>query len=171
MSRPSPEEYNPSFAPYIALTKFETVGELITGYSEQLIQYINRLPDTKADYAYAPGKWTVKEVIQHIIDMERVFAYRSLTIARGDQQALPGADHDLFYLHQRSKARPFDDLKEEFTAMRYDHNILFRSFDGEALAATGSVLGNLTTCKSWIYASFGHGLHHVGILKDRYDIK
>lgn len=170
MARPDPNEYSPSSAPYIALIRYETVGELISGYSDGLIRFIEQLPDVKADYAYAPGKWTVKEVLQHIIDMERVFAYRALVIARGEQQALPGADEGAYHDFQRSKSRAFEDLKEEFKAMRYDHNILFRSFDRVALEARGNVLGHSTSCRSWIYASYGHALHHIDIYRERYGV-
>lgn len=171
MPRPQTDEYPPSFESYIALVKYESVSELIATFSEGLIQFVENLPDAKANYAYAPGKWTVKEVLQHVLDMERVFAYRALVIARGEQQPLPGANHEHYYLAQRSKNRAFEDMKEEFRAMRYSHNILFRSFDKEALGARGNVLGNSTTCKSWIYASFGHTLHHVRNYQALYGIE
>lgn len=170
MSRPLPIEYKSSFEPYLSLAKGESVGELIANHSVFLTDYIEHIPVEKAAYSYAPGKWNVKEVLQHIIDMERVFAYRALAIARGDQQDLPGADQNLFADNQRTQYRAFSDIQEEYLAMSADHNILFRSFDKKALDATGVVNGQICTCKSWIYASFGHALYHVALLKERYGI-
>lgn len=170
MSRPEKQEYNPIMESYINLVPFDSVGEIVTQLSEPLIQFVDKLPEEKANYAYAPGKWTVKEVLQHVIDMERVFAYRALCSARGETQELPGADQNAYFQFQRSARRAFGDIKEEFNAMRYDHNILFRSFDAQALASRVSVLGHATSCKSYIYGTFGHILHHKKVLIERYGI-
>lgn len=171
MPRPENQDYNPVMKSYINLVQFESIGEIISHLSDPLIQFVDLLPEEKANFAYAPGKWNVKEVLQHVIDMERVFAYRALCIARGDAQALPGADQNEYYQYQRTGRRAFGDIKEEYKAMRYDHNMLFRSFDKEALEARGQVLGYSTTCNSWIYASFGHMLHHKHVLEERYGIQ
>jgi len=170
MSRPTSQEYNSHFEPYVSMTSGNSVAELIANHSVYLLDFINDIPQQKADYRYAPAKWTVKEVLQHIIDMERVFAYRALCIARGDTQQLPGVDQDQFAQYQRVQYRAFSDIQEEFLAMRSDHNILFRSFDKPALSAKGLVNGSSCTCQSWIFISFGHALYHVQMLKDRYEI-
>jgi len=170
MSRIETSEYNAHFEPYVSLTRGETVNELISNHSPYLMDFIERIPDEKSSFSYALGKWNVKEVLQHIIDMERVFSYRALSIARGVKDDLPGVDQDQFASFQRSKYRAFSDLQEEFLAMQADYNILFRSFDKEALMNTGQVAGNKTTCRSWIFISFGHTLYHIKLLKDRYGI-
>jgi len=170
MSRIEPSEYNAHFEPYVSMAKGSSVSELIANYSEYLIDFVKHMDEQKATYRYAPGKWDVKEVLQHIIDMERVFAYRALSLARGVKDDLPGVDQDDFAAQHRSNRRAFSDLQEEFEAMRADHNILFRSFDQVALMTEGLVAQNRTTCRSWIYISFGHALYHVQILKDRYGI-
>lgn len=171
MSRPEIHDYNPSMEAYINLVPFDTVGEIISHLSDPLVQFVDQLPEEKANFAYAPGKWTVKEVLQHVIDMERVFSYRALSIARGDKQALPGVDQDDYYRFQRSNRRAFGDIQEEYKAMRYDYNMLYRSFDSEALNAKGLVLGHSTSCQSLIYASFGHMLHHKNVFRERYGIQ
>lgn len=171
MPRPQKQDYNPIMESYINLVQFDSIGEIISHLSDPMIHFVDQLPEDKANFAYAPEKWTIKEVLQHVIDMERVFAYRSLCIARGDTQPLPGTDQNAYYQFQRSARRAFGDIKEEYKAMRYDHNILFRSFDLEAQEARGDVLGYSTTCKSIIYVTFGHMLHHKNVLEDRYGIQ
>ena len=170
MSRPQPNEYNPHFAPYTAMATGESVAELIANHSTYLLDFVAGIPEQKATLSYAEGKWTVKEVLQHVIDMERVFAYRALCLARGETQNLPSADQDQFALFHRSKYRAFSDIQEEFLAMRCDHNILFRSFDRTALMQEGLVNGQKSNCQSWVYNSFGHTLYHVKLLKERYGI-
>ena len=170
MSRIEPGEYNAHFEPYVAMTRASSVGELIADHSEYLVDFVTHIADDKAVYRYAEGKWNVKEVLQHIIDMERVFAYRALSIARGVKDNLPGVDQDLFAASPHLNQRAFSDIQEEFVAMRADHNMLFRSFNPSALMREGLVSGNKVTCRSWIFISFGHSLYHVQILKDRYGI-
>jgi len=170
MSKVQPNEYNAHFEPYVSMTRGATVNELIANHSPYLMNFIEKIPDEKSGFSYGEGKWNVKEVLQHIIDMERVFAYRALSIARGVSDNLSGVDQDQFARFQRSKYRAFSDLQEEFLTMKSDHNILFRSFDQEALMSTGMVSGNKTTCRSWIFISFGHTLYHVQLLKERYGI-
>lgn len=170
MSRPTSNEYKPDFDAYVSHTKGDSVGELIANHSDYLLEFVAGIPEDRVGYSYGPGKWTVKEVLQHIIDMERVFAYRALSTARGNKIELPSVDHDLFYEFQRSQYRAFSDLQEEFAAMRADHNILFRSFDQQALSTQATVSGHLSTCRAWVFIGFGHGLHHVQILKERYGI-
>lgn len=171
MPRPTSNEYKSAFEPYVSLAKGDSVGELVTNHNEYLLDFIANIPEDRAGYSYAAGKWNVKEVLQHIIDMERVFAYRALAIARGYILDLPGVDQDAFAQFQRAQYRAFSDLQEEFLALRSDHNILFRSFDKTALIAEGLVTGHKCTCRSWIYISFGHALYHVQILKERYGIQ
>ena len=170
MSRPQTGEYNQAVLPYIELTKGSSVGELIANHSAFLLGFVEQIPEEKATYSYAEGKWSVKEVLQHVIDMERVFAFRALCIARGFTGDLPGVDQDSFAKSQRSKYRPFSDLQEEFMAMRYDHNILFRSFDKQALESVGMVNGHASSCNSWIYTSYGHTLYHIKLLRERYGL-
>ena len=170
MARPTKDQYAAHFEPYMSMVKGNSIGELILNYSVSSTDFINNLPDDKADFRYAEGKWTVKEVIQHIIDMERVFAFRALSIARGVKESLPGVDQDQFALNHRVQYRAFGDLQEEFDCMKSDHNILFRSFDKQALTTEGLVSGYTTTCESWVYISFGHTQYHIQMLKERYGL-
>jgi len=170
MPRLETREYNPHFESYVAMTSGNSVSELIANHSVYLMDFVTHIADNKAGYSYGEGKWTVKEVLQHLIDMERVFAYRALSIARGVTDDLPGVDQDAFAINHRANRRAFSDLQEEYVAMRSDHNILFRSFDQKALMEEGLVGGHAATCRSWIFISFGHSLYHVQILKERYGI-
>lgn len=170
MSRPASSEYKPSFEPYVSLTRGDSVSELIANHSANLLSFVESIPEDKAGFRYAADKWNVKEVLQHVIDMERVFAFRALAIARGMTADLPGVDQDLFAQYQRVQYLAFSDIQEAFSAMRSDHNILFRSFDRQALAAEGLVTGQTTTCQSWVFISFGHALYHMQMLRERYGI-
>jgi hypothetical protein len=122
-----------------------------------------------ATTSYAPGKWTVNDVLQHIVDTERVFAYRALRFARGDRTHLPGFDQDLFARHAGADARPFADLVAELRLVRAATISMYAAFSREALCATGVCSTDITiSVASLGFAIVGHQQHHVGVLRERY---
>ncbi len=117
---------------------------------------------------YSPGKWTVKDILQHIIDTERVFAYRVLHFARNDRTELPGMDQNLFAENTGADERNVEDLLEEYGVVRQSTILLFRSFNDEMLLREGVCFGKKMTVLALGFTIIGHVLHHLQVLKERY---
>ena len=120
------------------------------------------------DDVYAPGKWTVKDIIQHIIDAERIFAYRALRIARYDKTPLPGFEENVYALHTTASSRTLDDLLHEFYSVRAANIILFKSFNDDMLQNEGISSGNPVSVLALGFTIAGHTIHHVNVLRERY---
>jgi hypothetical protein len=145
--------------------------DLMTSFKNQtnvFIDFINNIPPDKIDYAYASGKWTIKEMLQHIIDAERVFSYRALRFARKDPTPLPGFDENLFAANAKADTRSWNDLVEEFKIVRNATKWLFGSFDDEQLNASGVSNNQSNYVLAFGYISIGHSLHHRNVIKERY---
>jgi uncharacterized damage-inducible protein DinB len=168
MPRPQPNDYAAYYNTYISKVEGENVKEIIAKYSEPLLQFYNSLPEDKADYAYAEGKWTVKELLLHMIDAERIFSYRALRIARKDQTPLPGFDENAYTPVSKATERSLQSLKDEFAAVRKATNILFDTFDEEQLSQTGTASNQPVTANAIGFIVFGHMIHHKQILEERY---
>ncbi|MNI54055.1 DinB superfamily protein [compost metagenome] len=124
----------------------------------------------KADYAYAEGKWTLKEMLGHMIDTERVFAFRITCFARKEQQPLPGFDEDDYVLNAHFAERELEDLIEEFAALRKANLYLFKSLNEDDLNKKGIASGREINVRSILFIVGGHVIHHVGVLKERYHV-
>ena len=120
------------------------------------------------DYVYAPGKWTANDIIQHLIDTERIMAYRALRFARADPTSLPGFEEDDFARSARASRRTIADLYAEFDAVRQATLALFRSFDGEMLQGTGICAGQTLSALALGYVLVGHPMHHANVVRERY---
>ncbi|MCF8247470.1 MAG: DinB family protein [Saprospiraceae bacterium] len=117
---------------------------------------------------YAPGKWTVRDIIQHLSDCERVFAYRALRFARNDKTALPGFDENLYAVHTGANTRPLEQVLEELKLVRKSTIALFDTFDDEALRRTGVMANSELPVLALGFTIVGHQTHHFGILEERY---
>jgi len=168
MNRPQPNEYPIWGETYISKVDRE-IFEILNDQVESLPALFRRNAD-KADYAYAEGKWTLKEMLGHIIDTERVFAYRITCFARNEQQHLPGFEEDDYVKNARFAERDLEDLIEEFTALRKANLFLFKSLNEEELERKGIASGREINVKSILFITGGHIMHHVSILKERYDV-
>jgi hypothetical protein len=145
--------------------------DLMTAFKNQtavFIDFINNIPPDKIDYAYATGKWTIKEMLQHVIDAERVFSYRALRFARKDPTPLPGFDENLFAANAKADRRNWDDLVEEFKTVRNATTWLFGTFDDEQLNAAGVSNNQSNYVLAFGYISIGHSLHHKKVITERY---
>jgi hypothetical protein len=131
-------------------------------------ELFRQLPVYKQDFAYAEGKWTTKELIQHIIDTERVFCYRALCFARNDKTSLPGFDQDLFVSNDNANDRNFIGLLDEMQTLRNSTIQLYKSFTEEALQRIGNASGNDMSVRALGYLFSGHQLHHLKVYKERY---
>lgn len=144
---------------------------LLTAFKNQLpviTALLKSITEEKSMHAYAPGKWTIKELLQHITDTERIFAFRSLCFARGEKQSIPGFDEDDYAANSNANARSWADLVHEFLLVRQTTEILFSSFTAEALLYEGTANNNPATALSFGFTAVGHVTHHKNILQERY---
>ncbi len=153
---------------YISQVPENNLEEAFSEGTTAFIQFIETIPPEKYDYRYAEGKWTVKEVLQHIIDAERIFGYRALRFARKDPTFLPGFDENSYAENAGADKREWNPLVEEFKVVRMASEYLFASFDDEQLDATGTANNNSIYVLGIGFIVVGHSLHHLKILKERY---
>lgn len=168
MPRPQTGEFGAFYERYINYTTEDDPVRLLENSVQPLKEFLSEIPVEKAGYAYAPGKWTVRQLLQHLIDTERVFGYRAMCIARGEQQPLPGFDENLFAGNATATNRPLDDLAGELLLIRQCTLTLFRNFDETALFRKGIASNNPVTPNAIAFIVIGHCLHHEKILKERY---
>lgn len=136
--------------------------------SPELFHFIESIPVEKYDYRYADGKWTLRELVQHLIDAERIFAYRALRFARKDITPLPGFDENIYAKTAKADKRGWEDLTDEFKVVRKSSEYLFGSFDEDQLNSTGTSNNNSITVIGLGYIVIGHPIHHMNIIKQRY---
>src|SRR5262245_19654559 len=168
MNKPDSTEYAPEFEKYISLVP---EGEIVMTLGLQIESTLGpdpRLSAAQGDPRYAPGKLSLKEVIRHPIDAERLFPYRALPFARNGATPLPGFDENGFVAEAGFGSRSLADLAEEFEYTRKSNVCLFKSLDGDSSLRLGVACDNRLTVRSIAYAIAGHELHHVGILRSRY---
>ena len=157
----------PFFDRYINLTEGDFL-ESLKKYSPAVVFKDTDQLLLLGDRVYEPGKWTVKDILQHCIDTERVMAYRAMAIARGENQALPGYDENLYAENTGASLRSVHDLMEEFIAVRRTTQILFKYMDNSALLREGNANGTVITPLALAFVIAGHAIHHQRILKERY---
>ncbi len=168
--KPSAEEAAPYYFTYISLTGADAITTL-EGQAASTQRLIAATSEERGAHRYAEGKWSVKEVLGHICDTERVFAYRALRFARADEAALPGFDENRYVPMAGSNARTLADLAAELAAVRAASLALFRSFDEVALLRIGTASGNPMSVRAAAHVIAGHEAHHVAILRERYGLK
>lgn len=171
MARPQSDEHNPYYAKYIALVPNDDLsiaGHLADQHHETID--VLRKAKAKGDHAYGPGKWTVKEVVGHMCDTERIFAYRALRFARGDSTELPGFDENTYVAQSNFGDRTMDDLLEELWAVRAATLSLAKHLPESAMQRRGSANGSPVTVRALMYIIAGHERHHLAVLKERYGI-
>ncbi len=145
--------------------------DILSDQKDEVLSLLSGLTPEQQAYSYAPGKWTVKEVIGHCVDTERVFSYRALCFARGEKQPLPGYDENEFTAAGGFNRRPLESILAEFKNLRDSNLILFNSFSEEDVVRGGMASGHNNTVNAIIYVLAGHLQHHVSILKERYGIR
>ena len=135
---------------------------------EATISFLESLPEDKYDFAYADGKWTIKELVQHIIDTERVFTFRALSFARKDKTNFPGYDQDEYGVTSDANKRSKQSLLEEYKALRQSTVALFENFTDEMLLQIGYASNNDISVRAIGFILIGHENHHCQIIKERY---
>ena len=168
MTRPEPTDYTHYYHKYISLVPDGDIVATLQAQLESTLALLRSIPADKADHAYAPGKWTIKQAIGHVNDTERVFAYRALCIGRGDQTPLPGFEQDDFVANTDYSQRTLADLIEEFAAVRQSSLHLLKHFTDTEWNRTGTASGNHTTAKALAFMIAGHDLYHCALMRERY---
>jgi hypothetical protein len=168
MTTPETNEYASYFGKYVSLVNSDDIVATLEKQNQQTIEFLTGLGEGKGEYRYAPEKWTVKEVVGHITDTERIFAYRALRIGRGDKTPLPGFDQDVFAANVDYSAISLSDLSAEFSAVRRANLLLFRGFNQDAWLRRGVASDNELSARAAAYIIAGHELYHLDILKTRY---
>ena len=164
------EEYLPYFQPYInKIGDLILLDGLIEGLKET-ISFLRSIPQDKLEYRYEAGKWTVKEVISHLIDSERIFAYRALRFARMDRTPVAGFEQDDYILASSANERSIESLLEEFELVKQSTIALFKTFgdNSEILKRTGIAGGGEVSVRALGFLISGHEKHHCDIIKERY---
>ncbi len=171
VARPQPDEYNPFYAGYVQRVPVGAdIFALLSREPDDLSSLLENLPDEQANQRPAPGEWSVKEVIGHVCDAERVFAYRAMRIARGDAAPLAGFEQDDYVRATDFNARGLPDLLDEFRWQRQANLLCFRALTEPETARRGVASGNPISVRALLYIMAGHVLHHIESLQTDYHI-
>ena len=166
--RPQPDEYGKYFAPYIALVGDVPIMTFLEEQRESVNAWLRTIPDDKGLTRYAPDKWSVKQVIGHMIDTERIMAYRTLCAARGETASLPGFDQDAYVRQANFESLSMEQLRRQFDAVREATLGLLASLPEEAWSRVGNANDNKLTVRALAYIIGGHLQHHVNVIRSQY---
>ncbi|MCH6575761.1 MAG: DinB family protein [Bacteroidetes bacterium] len=166
--KPKPEDYDAIYSGYISLIGDDDIIEVLKEQRKTSEKFLKTFTEKQGNYSYADGKWTVKEVLGHVIDTEKIMAYRALSFARGEKQSLPGFEQDDYVAESNFNKRSLDDLINEFITIRESKIMLFKSFDEEIFNRRGTASESEVTVLALIYIIAGHEKHHMKFLKERY---
>lgn len=162
-------EYNPYYKPYINLaTKGDSISDSLGKNHIDVPEFYLSIQEDKLDYAYAEGKWTVKDILLHIIDTERVFAYRAMRIARQDKTEMVGFEQDDYVEAGKANEKHIDDLINEYKATRIATIALFDSFSEKELQSIGKASGSPISVRAIGHIITGHENHHNNVIRERY---
>ena len=170
-TRPDATEHVPYFGRYTALVPDGSIAETLRKQRDETAALLARVPANLEGHRYADGKWSVKEVVGHLADAERVFAYRALRIARGDETPLPGFDENQYVPAGRFDARTLASLAAEYRAVREATLHLVEGLDEAAFSRRGTASGNPISTRALLWIIAGHERHHVALLRERYGLK
>jgi hypothetical protein len=170
ISRPEIDEAASSYQGYISKVPSENIGDQLSEQLREIEHLFDSVTDQDALARYADGKWSVKEVLGHLCDAERIFSYRLLRIGRGDATPLPGFDENSYVPAGRFDERPLPMLLTEFRAIRASTMALVEGLPKEAWSRWGEASGKPITARALAYVIVGHVAHHLGVLRERYGL-
>lgn len=168
IARPGTDEYAPYYGMYIGKVPDGDLRAMLASQLVETLALIRSIPESRGGHRYAPDKWSIKGVLGHLADSERIFSYRALRIGRGDTTPLPGFEQDDYVPMGNFDARTLRDLADELAAVRQATLHLFAHLDQAAFERRGTASGKPVSVRALAYIIAGHELHHVGILKTRY---
>jgi len=166
--RPDLNKVPSYFHNYINQVEENSLDQAFRKQGSSMIRFFESIPESKVDYRYAEGKWSIREMLQHIVDAERVFSYRALCFARKDSTPLPGFDENIYAENSKAEKRDWNELIDELRVVRHGTELLFDSFDEEQLAAEGNASGKQNYVLGIGFIIVGHVTRHMKILKERY---
>lgn len=161
-------EYSDYFEYYINLNPNDTIIEGLENQLKATTDFFKNIPFEKLEYQYEAGKWTPKDILQHLIDTERVFSYRALRFARFDETPLPGYEENDFAASANANLRSIEELIEEYVIARKSTILLFKSFSDIMLESVGVASGASNSVRAIGYVITGHDIHHINVIKERY---
>lgn len=167
-TKPNVNEYAPYFGKYITLVPEGDIIEILSEQNNFMNNFFSGISEEKSTYRYEENKWSIREVLGHIIDTERIFAYRALRISRNDKTALPGFEQDDYVPYSNHANVSLKNLIEEFFLLRQANIKMLESFTDEMWIRTGTASGNPVSVKAAVYVLAGHPLHHINVIKERY---
>jgi len=168
IERSAADELNSYFAKYLDKAQGDDLLGALAIAAQELSSVLERVPPHREEFRYAEGKWSVKEMVQHVIDTERIFCYRALCFARQEPIALPGFDENSYAANSGADARTLVSLLMEYKIVNGGTEALFRSFRPEDLLRSGMANGSRMSVRALGWTIAGHCMHHVSILKERY---
>lgn len=168
LKSPLAGEYGSYFKTYVEKVPNVDLPSLLELQIEEYTRLLSGVSEVHSKFRYAEGKWSLREVLGHVADTERIMSYRLLRVARGDQTPIPGFEENLFVAHAQADARSIDELLQDFAAVRIATLSLFRQLDDEAWMRVGNVSGHDTSARAIAYIIAGHAIHHIEIMRERY---
>lgn len=170
-NHPQTDEYDSYYKDYLDLLETDNIIQTLTTQGQQMFALIQNLSPDKAAYRYADGKWSVKEVIGHLIDTERVMAYRAMCINRNEQTSLPGFDQDAYVGNGHFSERSLQNISAEYDAQRNANISMFNGFTQEQILQKGTANGVTVSVRALAHIIAGHERHHLNILVERYGVE
>ena len=167
-ARPGTDEYAPFYETYVSLVPDGDVIETLERQTAETLALLRSVPEEKGAHRYGPGKWSVKQLVGHVVDTERVFAFRTLAVARGERRPLPGMDQDEYMAGADFDALTLAQLAEEFEAVRRSTLLLLRHLPPDAWGRRGTASEKEVTVRALAHIIAGHAAHHVRVLRERY---
>lgn len=166
--KPNSNDYPEYFGNYINQVTESEIKEAFRNQTPVIHEFLSSITEEKSTYAYGPGKWTIKEILQHLIDGERIFDYRALCIARGETVSLPSFDENAYAANMNANSRSWKDLVSEFENIRTSTIDMFNSFTESMLNAKGLANNNSISVLSIGFVTVGHTTHHFKVIRERY---
>jgi DinB family protein len=168
MNRPNENEYAPDYQSYINQVNEADILPVLRAQMDDLDVLLERVAPEKETYRYAEGKWSIREIVGHLIDGERVFGYRAFSIARGEQQNLPGFEQDEYMLTAPYHNIELEDLLSELRLIRLGNIAMFRTLDEASWSRVGTANANPVSVRAIAFIMAGHVRHHMNVLRERY---
>ncbi len=168
MTKPETNEYAEYYGKYISLVADSDINATLATQFEDTLKLLRSIPESKGLHAYAPGKWTIKQALGHIVDTERIMSFRALCIGRDDQTKFPGFEQDDYVANTDFNARTLAELIDEFVAVRQSTLHLFKHFSDAEWRRIGTASNNPVSARALAYIIAGHELHHNVLLREHY---
>lgn len=171
MERPAETEYAPAYARYVALVPEADILAVLEEQVEEIRRLAESVPSERETYRYAPGKWSLREVLGHLVDGERVFGHRAFCFSRGEQAALPSFDENRYVAAAGSDATPLRELADELGLVRLSNLVVLRRLGPSEWSRVGTASGKPVSVRALAWVMAGHPRHHVEVLRERYGLR